>query len=150
MKQIKGIWLPDDDTHFEEHLNKGPEFKGAGTYQYSKITQALACVKRYEVALDIGAHVGLWSRVLTHYFRRIYAFEPVPNHIICFLRNLREQIKHERVILIPIAIGNEQTDIYINTVTDNSGNAHVDNSGIKVSSKRIDDLEISSDRKSVV
>src|SRR5688572_32728595 len=88
MKKIKGIWLPDGDTHFAAHLEAGPEHDGAGTYQFAKIDMAMKMVptERRGMALDIGGHVGLWSRVLASCFRGVIAFEPVPHLAECFRR----------------------------------------------------------------
>lgn len=90
MKQVHGIWLPDDDTHFEYHLAGNPQFQGAGTYQFGKLKAALDRIPegRFGVALDIGGHVGLWSRVLATKFRQVIAFEPVPELADCFIKNV--------------------------------------------------------------
>ena len=90
MKQIRGIWLPDDDTHFEAHLLKGPEFNSAGTYQYSKILLALqeTPANRRGLFVDVGAHVGTWSRVMASHFHWVTAFEPMPEVAACWTRNM--------------------------------------------------------------
>jgi FkbM family methyltransferase len=151
MKQVKGIWLPDSDTHFEAHLNKGPEFQGAGTYQLKKIEMALAQVKKRDTAIDIGAHVGLWSRVLAPNFVRVIAFEPVREHINCFHKNLGHV---PNVTLIPIALGNYTGgDILINPTPDNTGNAHVDTnakaSGERAVIDRLDAIALVKDARSI-
>lgn len=64
MKQVHGIWFPDGDEHFEKQLREAPVVYGAKTYQYKKYVKALAHVSRRMFALDIGGHVGLWSRVM--------------------------------------------------------------------------------------
>ena len=68
----KKIWIPDDDNwciwgaDFEED-----EFAEVIDHHITK----------WDVALDVGAHVGIWSRNLVEKFKNIYAFEPVPKHI---------------------------------------------------------------------
>lgn len=140
MKQCRGIWLPNSDTHFAEHLEKGPAYRGAGTYQMKKILLAMQVVKQHTsdkgVALDIGAHVGLWSRYLVDHFPTVIAFEPVPNHVECFKANLAKELRadphNSRVILYQHALGNGDGEILIETTPDNSGNAHVSAPGAKV------------------
>lgn len=130
MKQIKGIYLPDSDTHFEYHLMQGPEFEGAGTYQYKKIKKALDVVNASEAhrekwcAVDVGAHVGLWSRILGHHFLHTYSFEPVPEMYECLLKNIERcpNAVHPSRRAITSAKGGV---IVMNTVPDNTGNAHV-------------------------
>lgn len=129
MKQVNGIYLPEYDTHFEKHLLKGPLFEGKGTYQYNKIEAALKECKIRSVALDIGAHVGLWSRVLCRHFAHVIAFEPVPIHRMCFDANLGEAANWKaggNVCLHPDALGRDERLIHINPTPGNSGNAHVD------------------------
>ena len=138
MKQYRGIWLPNSDTHFAEHLEKGPLYRGAGTYQLKKILLAMQVVKSHMpaqgVAIDIGAHVGLWSRYLVDHFKTVIAFEPVPAHIECFKANLAKELRADpdsRVILYQHALGSEHGHITIETTPDNSGNAHVSAPGSK-------------------
>lgn len=151
MKQVHGIWLPDNDTHFEEHLKKSVYFDGRATYQFNKIKAAIDQVpERTGTAIDIGAHVGLWSRVLQKYFPQVVAFEPVPAHIECFEKNLAEVLRTEHdpfghVILYERALGNEHTTVLINPTVENTGNAHVetvkfeDSPFLEVEQHRLDD-----------
>lgn len=125
-KLIRGVYLPQSDTHFAEHLHKGPNINGHGTYQYNKISAAMPLVKQKGVALDIGAHVGLWSMILAPQFNRVVAFEPVPEHAECFKMNL-EGRRH--VTLHEYALGMVDGDVRMRSVADNSGNARVDDKG---------------------
>lgn len=122
MKQIEGIWLPDGDTHFEAHLKAGPRFEDAGTYQFRKIELAIsACAEdRRRTAIDVGAHVGLWSRVLARYFEHVEAFEPVPEHIECLKKNTEA---FNNITITPFAASDRTGEILFNSGSDNSGNA---------------------------
>jgi FkbM family methyltransferase len=128
MKEHRGIWLPDDDDHFAEHLDKGPLFDEAGTYQFAKIMQAMGTVgatmeRPLGLALDIGGHVGLWSRVLCAYFSRVIAFEPVDQLADCFARNAPDAELHR------VALGNHDCPAHMTMTEGNSGNAHVATGG---------------------
>jgi len=52
------------------------------TYQYRQIARVLRHLRgrRRYCAIDIGAHVGLWSMNITPYFERVLAFEPVKEY----------------------------------------------------------------------
>lgn len=143
MKQHKEIWLPDDDTHFTAHLDKGPLYMGAGTYQMKKIEMALAQVTDWQGAVDIGAHVGLWSRVLADKFYYLWAFEPVPNLRECYARNLTSR-QNTRVVLHPVALGSAAGHVYIDPIPANSGNACVtdDTTKIKVLMQTLDHFRL--------
>jgi FkbM family methyltransferase len=121
---VAGISLPLGDTHFADHLRRGPLFGGKGTYQFGKIERALGVIPLSKrcVALDVGGHIGLWSRVLAHHFQRVVAVEPLPALIPHFKFNTADC---ENVQLIEFAAGAENDEIDIVTVADNSGNGHV-------------------------
>jgi FkbM family methyltransferase len=126
MKKIRGVWLPEYDTHFEEHLAKGPTYKGRGTYQMKKILEALKFVPIKRTALDIGAHVGLWSMCLADHFNQLHAFEPMPDHIKCYRKNMAFYLEGMRhVQLYEVALGNEVGEGKMDVTLDNTGNAHI-------------------------
>lgn len=125
MIQCHGIWLPDHDTHFAPSLAKGPLVDGAGTYQYAKLELALRYVKQWRTAVDIGAHVGLWARILATRFERVEAFEPMPEHRDCFVRN----VTADNVVLHGCALGAREGEIRMTTYTGNSGHSHVAETG---------------------
>lgn len=147
MKQVAGIWLPDDDTHFADYLERSPRHAGAGTYQLKKIQMAMRVMPqdRRGVAVDIGAHVGLWSRVLADKFRRVLAFEPVPDLAQCFERNLSDSYN---VKLVKCAISHQSGELLFCKGDGNSGNARVapgdDPDAFHVVSARLDDLDLPS------
>ena len=87
---VRDIHLPAWDTHFRGQIEKGPLFLGKGTYQFSKLERALAFAKRRGHAVDIGAHVGLWTRVLAAEFTHVTAFEPMPDCADCFEMNVKD------------------------------------------------------------
>lgn len=70
-------WIPDGDT-FPYWSN-----------QYEKTQFDYVCKRlfRYRKAVDVGAHVGLWSNRLAALFAEVVCFEPVASHIECFKRN---------------------------------------------------------------
>ena len=72
MKLINNYYLPDYDTHFADLLSK------RNTYQQDRLDVAFPLCKKFDVALDIGAHVGIMSRQLAKHFKLVFAFEPNP------------------------------------------------------------------------
>ena len=51
---------------------------------------ALEYVKRWGNCIDIGSNVGMWTRDLANRFKKVYCFEPNPNFIECFNKNITE------------------------------------------------------------
>lgn len=120
MKDIRGIWFPDHDDHFEAQLAGGPLVDGKGTYQWKKYQLALPHVKSRGHALDVGGHVGLWSRVMAMDFESVTAIEPMSALRECFVRNVPERVK-----LLPYAVGDRSGKALIGFPTENTGNARV-------------------------
>lgn len=123
MRQVAGIWLPDGDRHFDQHLVAGPFIDSKGTYQHRKYAAALVHVGRRNLAVDIGGHVGLWSRVMARDFARVVAFEPLAAHRECFALNA------PGVELRPFAVGKSAGRAKVKMPHDNTGSAHVGGSG---------------------
>jgi FkbM family methyltransferase len=75
---------------------------GKGTYQIKKIRVAMEHVKWFHdhhVAIDVGAHVGLWAMQLAKRFRVVRAFEPVASYRECLAINAPE------AVVYPFALG---------------------------------------------
>ena len=130
MKQVRGIWLPDDEIYFLKFLaDDQPEFAGAGTYQLRKIMACMPYVKNFHHAVDVGAHVGLWSRVLARMFTKLTAFEPVRRHIDCLLMNVPFNVDVWPMLL---ALGDHYTSAILHSVAGASGNTRVATDGVRV------------------
>lgn len=138
MKEIRGIWFPDGDTHFAGQLAHNPLVAGRGTYQYRKYQAALPHVRGRIHAVDVGAHVGLWSRVMALDFEKVTAFEPVADHIACFERNIPDQ----RVQLHAVALAEKAGELRFAPVADNSGNAAVGDDGEAVKARTLDSFRL--------
>ena len=69
--------LPETDTHF----------KNADQYQIDVLRKSLKYVRDFRQAVDIGAHVGYWSKNLTKAFKEVVSFEPVKENFDCLMEN---------------------------------------------------------------
>ncbi|KEC73152.1 SAM-dependent methyltransferase [Rhizobium leguminosarum bv. phaseoli CCGM1] len=138
MKQIRGIWFPDSDTHFAAQLARNPLIDGRGTYQFRKFQAALPHVRGRGHAVDVGAHVGLWSRVMALAFEKVTAFEPLAAHVACFERNIQDP----RVALHPVALADKAGELRFAADIINSGNAAVAESGEPVTALTLDSFRL--------
>jgi FkbM family methyltransferase len=86
-------------------------------------------IKNFRTALDIGAHCGLWSRVLARMFRTVHAFEPVAAHYDCFNRNIfngrDDGGNSPNVYLWTVALGNMQHRVTLHTGPSSSGDTYI-------------------------
>lgn len=89
MKRVKDLWFPDADIHMSEMYAKGDT-------HFHRLDAALAKVARWGVAVDGGAHVGMFTRYLADRFDVVHAFEPAPDTFECLTENTRELVNVER------------------------------------------------------
>lgn len=143
----QGIYLPDGEMHLVDWMNKAGELvDGKGTYQIKKLRAALAHVKQFRTAVDIGAHCGLWSMQLAKKFALVHSFEPVAAHRECFVLNLVDHMstsrqlagiynpnelpeKSDNVVMYPCALGDHEGKISIKTEPTSSGDSRVAGDG---------------------
>jgi len=123
MKQIAGVWIPDSDDHFHIYLNRESTWiNGKGTYHYDRLLKALQYTKGFDTAVDVGAHVGLWSMHLAERFNQVWAFEPNWDNYECLKKNVPSN-----VITETFALGAIHGELKLNCIGDNSGKTHVSN-----------------------
>ncbi|MFQ5954705.1 MAG: FkbM family methyltransferase [Kiloniellales bacterium] len=124
---VGGVWLPATERHLVEIMQPGAKRHavrgGKWTYQLHKLEAAVGLVPgdRRRVAVDVGAHVGLWSMWLVKMFEHVHAFEPVPLHARLFERNVTD---HNHT-LYRIALGDREGRVSLSVPPDQTGHAHV-------------------------
>jgi FkbM family methyltransferase len=121
MKKHLGFFFPDFDDGMFRFIVRGPD--GQGAYQREKRVPAVALCHDpgHHIAIDVGAHVGLWSKYLIGDFLQVHAFECNPPVIECFKANLKEALEFEQVILHETALGNTIGRAEVMTEISNSG-----------------------------
>ncbi len=117
MKKINNMYFPDWCNHFENRFND--EFG----YQEEQRNRALAQVKEFEIAVDCGAHVGLWSRDLSTFFSKLYCFEPAKEFFKCLQKN----ITSKNTEMYNLALGKESKNgqMVVTKHDNNSGGSYV-------------------------
>lgn len=136
LKTAHGWTLPASDTHFEQFLAGSFVDGGRRVYQAEHRMRSSALCRRRRVALDVGAHVGMWSYYLAATFREVHAFEPSPLLAACFRRNVRAPNTN----LHEVALGRAAGRAELRLVPDNTGATHIatgEAGGIEV--RRLDD-----------
>lgn len=128
MKKELDWWFPDHEQHLPEWM-KSPKnqmrLNGRPAYQGLKQQAALALCKNARNAVDVGAHIGLWSFNLAKLFDEVYAFEPIAEHRACFERNVTDDNVH----LYPVALGDAERMVAMRTEKGSSGNSMIDGFG---------------------
>ena len=137
MQCWRGVYLPKHERHLIEWMQaKNEIIDGKPTYQYHKLRKAMEHVKYHRVAVDVGAHCGLWSMHLAKAFDWVHAFEPLELHRRCFAQN----VLGKNVTLYDRALGDHEGGVNIHTENTSSGDSYVSGEGtIRIS--RLDDIE---------
>jgi FkbM family methyltransferase len=65
---------------------------------------ALGYVKHFRMAVDAGAHVGNWTRVMAENFEKVIAFEPWPENYEKLLKSI---VDTRNVTIYGAALGNK-------------------------------------------
>src|SRR3990167_2653579 len=100
--------FPSYDQHFKQH--------DPVTYQREIYDAAMPFVKARRLAIDIGAHVGIFTARMLNDFERVAAFEPQPDNFICLSENCPKASRYQ------IALWNREfTGKLQNPRKDNSG-----------------------------
>jgi FkbM family methyltransferase len=139
MKQVYNYFMPDSDNHFERLITKRIRNGGPPEYQDDVRDEAYKYVTDFDIAIDVGANVGLWAKPLTEKFKRVIAFEPLKQVYSCLERN---------VYGLPVdvhryALGNIDGKVQMIFDSVNTGNSFVSEVGTgSIDIKRMDNLDL--------
>jgi len=122
MREHYGWQFPDFETHLPRMIKKSVDKGLPPEYQIAVRRRSIELCKKRDVALDIGANVGLWSRDLVKSFGRVIAFEPVG----IFRECLELNVTGDNFEVRPIALGDQDTMGTMIITEDNSGHSHLD------------------------
>lgn len=115
--------LPPGEQHLQQWMSTMSRMvDGRLTYQYHKYEAAIPLCRRRSVAVDVGAHVGLWTYWMARDFGHVIAFEPHPTHRLCFHQNMLDRMN---VSLYPYALGAEERRVSLETGASSSGDTRV-------------------------
>jgi FkbM family methyltransferase len=141
MYQAHRWWFPDQDTHFAEMLTKNIANGGLAVYQEPVRRTSIKYCRDRDVALDIGANVGLWTRDLCQYFQQVIAIEPVADFRACLVKN----VPTTNLKIYDCALGAEASMIDMIITADNTGHSHVDPASFgqgKIQMQTLDNLNL--------
>ena len=105
MKKQKKIWIPEKDTWYGWSENYESR-------EYKKLQL------NGNLCLDIGAHVGIWTKRLSRDFSQVICFEPLQKHIECHKKNCENL---SNVTLYACALSDVETNSVMSTRDFNSG-----------------------------
>ena len=108
--------IPKWDNHFNSRIKKGE-------YQKNQRDFALGFVEDWDIAIDIGANIGLWTKPLCEKFKFVWAFEPSRENWEHCHKNL-EGINNYQ--LEQVALGDKQAeDVRLYSTSDSCGDLRI-------------------------
>lgn len=114
---VGGWYLPGKDSYFDRYV-EGTGQKQNG-FQREHLDAALEHVKRWSVAIDVGAHVGFWTHDMATRFKEVYAFEPANDTFSCLVKNM---VEHANVVCTNAAVGDKSGSVVLNDRSGHEGN----------------------------
>jgi FkbM family methyltransferase len=91
MHKIGEFWIPDIDAAPGRNLERSQiGFGEKQGIQIAHLYRALELVPGRALAVDGGANVGAWSRVMAQHFAAVHSFEPNPDAHACLARNVAD------------------------------------------------------------
>lgn len=119
MKTVHGWFLPENDTHFSAYLEGRVQQGKMPEYQEEHRERAISYCTELRTAVDVGAHVGLWSRPLSTRFGQVFSFEPMPEFRTLLALN------SPKSNILSYALGDLESTVRMELPVDNSGMAHI-------------------------
>lgn len=116
MRQFGDFWIPDSDSRWGRHWLKSHRLyrRGRGP-KVGDLEQALAHCQRWTLAIDGGANVGAYTRILMQRFDAVIAVEPAPDTYACLRRNLDAWGAGARVSTLPCALSDREEAVRLGT-----------------------------------
>lgn len=141
MKAVHGWQFPDVDDFMWR------EMKPDGSYQAGHLRMALNYVTDFSLAIDGGAHVGTWSKLMAQAFERVIAVEPSPDTFEALVANMAA-FNCFNVDPKPVALGKEAGHVTMAldgraAAASNTGGRFVQAGG-EIPVERIDDWQLPS------
>lgn len=88
LKCINGMWIPvNGSAGLDRFMHGNVRWRGKVAYQLPSLLKAVSYDKKPLVAVDVGAHIGLWARILSQLYAGVIAIEPLEEHVRCLELN---------------------------------------------------------------
>jgi len=113
LSQDKKIYLPKNDKWF----------MWRDSYENKHFVETMKHIPHRQLAVDIGAHVGIWTRKLAQHFAHVVSFEPVPEHVECWHANTKE---FKNTTIHEFALSNKSDIVKMKQAKYNSGTSSLE------------------------
>ena len=117
MQKFGNFWVPNCDAKGLKNRKKMSALFELKEGSVEPLKAAIAHIRKYKPrllerigsAIDAGANVGSYTRVLAKNFSTVYAFEPVHETFKCLERNVFENGDYDKVHLYNAAVSDSRS-----------------------------------------
>lgn len=99
---------------------------GCYDHQSDLYFEAIKYCEKFTTAIDVGAHIGLFSSKMINDFQNVIAFEPA------FYDYLKENVSSEKLKIYPYALSNKETTKKFYIKEHHTGMSRIDDNGDKI------------------
>lgn len=117
MQFVNGLAFPEADRFMVNEL------KADGTYQIENLLEGLKHVTNFDCAIDGGAHIGTWSKVMAEKFGKVIAVEPSADTFEALAWNLA-QAGIDNVDIKKVALGDAPGTVRMDLTADQAERAN--------------------------
>lgn len=90
MEYINGCWVPDIDVSTDKIRRSTEQTLKSGGMQVDHLRQALPYVQKWDLAIDGGANIGSWTKILSSRFEKVISIELASDTYECLEKNVNE------------------------------------------------------------
>jgi FkbM family methyltransferase len=116
MKKVHGWAVPEFDRIISKQCKNFPQTD----YQQTILDWALSRTYKFDLAIDIGANIGLHSVRFSNKFKNVFSFEPYSINYECLLENTK-MFNNIHIYKTGLGAENKDVEICLPTDSDNSG-----------------------------
>lgn len=121
IKKHGSWWLPATEDlglkWFDNERGERPEV----------IDAAIRKVTSFDIALDVGAHVGTWTVELPRHFTHVHAFEPIISNWIALAYNLEQRnVSSDKVTPWLVAVADKMANCRPTGIMNATMSSHID------------------------
>jgi FkbM family methyltransferase len=118
--RINNLWVPESERIRFEHCATA---HGLPDLDITKAEDAVSCCQQHGRALDIGAHIGAISVFLSRHFKKVSAFEAIPQTFETLVMNVSEL---ENVQAFNVAISSDAGELFFSHFKRHGQLSHVE------------------------
>lgn len=116
MQKIGEFWVPEIDVAPGENVQKSRNgFENRSGVQIAHLKRALELLPGRSVAVDGGANVGAWTKLMAEHFQKVHSFEPNPEVFLCLARNVTEWGAQDIAAVYPKGLSDRAEFVSIGT-----------------------------------